>query len=334
MQKSFIALSLLVVSLLSCSNKEQYHSLSGFAQGTTYNITYQGGEDYSADIDNYLQEFDNSLSFYSDSSLLTQLNSGESQLVDTLFSEVFNLSKTINNLTDGYFDPTVGALFRAYGFAGGKPKMLNQSELDSIMVGVGLSKVALENGLLVRENNQIKLDFSGVAQGMSVDMVANLLEQRGVQNYMIEIGGEIISSGFSPSGRLWRIGIDTPEQGNMISGANISTIVEIGGNSGKRGLATSGNYRKFMETDAHELITHTLNPLTGHPASHNLLSATIIAESSALADGFATAAMVGGLEWTRSRVDSLRGVGYNIDCVLIYSDSLQMMQTYSTLPAL
>ncbi len=332
----FLALALL--ALVGCASRAgvQYITTTGFAQGTSYNITYQSEVDYSQDIEQLLAEFDHSLSFYSDSSLLWAINSGESSTTDSLFCEVYTLSQDIYALSGGLFDPTLGALFQLYK---SRDEELINNSLEEVKQSIGLNKTSLRNGgkEIIKENNATQFDFSGIAQGLSADKIAELLTERGVENYMVEIGGEIAISGLSPRGEKWRIGIDTPEEGNFVSGAELSGIIELGGTNKHhrpiyQGVATSGNYRKFINLPTGERITHTINPHTALPITHNLLSATILAPTAALADGIATAALVGGLEWTRNLIDSMHNAGaQEYGYYLIYADSTGAMQVLSTL---
>ncbi len=327
-----------IVTLTGCGTgggDESYRTISGFTQGTSYNITYQGERDYTVQIDSLLLDFDESLSFYSDSSLLSAVNGGETRTVDSTFIEVFVLSQKIYAISDGLFDPTLGALFELYK---SKDKELINNNIERIRASVGLSSVTLQDAEIIKQDSSTKLDFSGIAQGMAVDKVAELLSTFGVKNSMVEIGGEILATGVSPRGKKWRIGIDLPEEGNMVSGAELSGIIEIGGVNSKdnptiQGVATSGNYRKFIDLPNGQRITHTIDPRTKEPVTHNLLSATVVAPSAALADGLATAAMVGGVEWTKAMIESLNSAGGEnlYHCYLIYADSTGAMQVYSTL---
>ncbi len=327
----FIVVSAIVsVALTCCSPKStapQYNSIQGFAQGTTYNIVYQDSCDMSVAIDTILSKFDKSLSLFDKESLICRINRGETDSVDSWYSRSFDISREVYELSNGLFEPTLAPLIAAYGFARKEQRAeLTESELKNLMNIVGFDKVRIEDGRLIKDNAKIQIDFNAIAQGLSVDLVAEMFEAHGIENYMVEIGGEIFTRGISPSGRAWRIGIDSPKQGNIVSGADLATIVELEG----RGLATSGNYRKFIDKPSGERITHTIDPRTGHSAVSNILSATIIAPTAAMADALATACMVGGLEWAKAFIEDLKTT-MNVDCLLIYADENGDMQNYATM---
>lgn len=326
---TIIAAILLAVCIFtqSCTKTAPYQTVDGFAQGSTYHIIYQDPENRELrdSIDNLLNRFDKSLSIYNPTSLLSQVNTGDSTIVvDQWFEECFALSQQISQATDGMFDITLRPLIAAYGFGGkGEGRLLSQVEIDSMMNFVGFSKVGISQGRIVRQDPRIQLDFNAIAQGYSVDLLGRLFESIGIKNYMIEIGGEIFCLGVNSKGEPWKIGIDSPKEGNYTPGADLQTTIPLSG----RGLATSGNYRKFAYTESGDKLTHTIDPRSGRPASHNLLSATLIAESAAIADGYATACMVIGFE---KSVELLKA-NPSLDGYLIYADSLGNMKTYSTL---
>lgn len=320
-------------SLFSCATKtaqSEYSTITGFAQGTTYTITYRDTTNYQPEIEKLLQEFDKSLSLYNDSSLLCQTNRNETDSIDLWMEESYNISKRAYELSGGKFDPTVAPLIAAYGFARKEDRHeLTAAELQNTLQKIGLDKVSIENHKLVKTPADVQLDFNGIAQGYSVDLVSRMFENKGINDYMVEIGGEIFTRGTSPSGRNWRIGIDSPKDGNLISGADLANIVELQG----RGLATSGNYRKFIDKPSGERITHTIDPKTGLSVHHNLLSATIIAKSAADADALATACMVGGYDWAKDFIETI-AESDSVDCFLIYADENGDMQNYSTVELL
>ncbi|MFI3286864.1 MAG: FAD:protein FMN transferase [Rikenellaceae bacterium] len=319
-----------VYSCAPSGTQNEYSTITGFAQGTTYCITYRDTTDFKGEIEELLTAFDNSLSLYNSESQLCKINSQKSDSVDMWIEESFLISQEVYNLSGGLFDPTVAPLIAAYGFARKEQRHeLQDGELEDILQRVGLDKVSISEGRVYKEPTDVQLDFNGIAQGYSVDLVSRLIESHGISDYMVEIGGEVFSRGISPSNRKWRIGIDSPTNGNFISGAELANIVELEG----RGLATSGNYRKFIDKPSGERITHTIDPRTGLSTQHNLLSATIIAESAGFADALATACMVGGYDWSVSFIEGLRD-SLAIDCFLIYSDSEGNMQNYSTVELL
>lgn len=298
-----ILFSLITTTLLAgCMQNDPlpYKESKGFAQGTTYAIKYQYKGDLAPQIDSILAAFDESLSNFNPKSLLSKVNRNETMDLDTLFINCYNLSREVYTLTDSLFDPTLRPLISAYGFGPDRaPRDLTKYEIDSLLKLTGLHKTSIEKSRLKKQHPNLTLDFSAIAQGYSADVIANHFRKLGIKNFLIEIGGEIIADGFNASGSVWRVGVDKPIEGNIVPGQELQTIIELS----NRGLATSGNYRKFIESPAGNHYTHTIDPRTGTPASHSLLSVTIIAPTAALADGYATACMVGGLEWTRKFIE-------------------------------
>lgn len=314
------AFLLLLLGGCQVQNSAAYRSINGFIQGTTYSIVYQDTTDRQPSIDSLLVDFDRTFSVFDSMSLICRLNRGDTDSVNGWFEECFAISERVYLLSDGLFDPTLGPLISAYGFGRkGEQREIDSVEFAAIMSTVGLSKIRIIQGKLVKDLEQIELDFNAVAQGYSTDLVSRMFDSLAVMNYMVEIGGEIFSRGVSSSGKAWKIGIDTPTQGNMLPGAWVNKVIELQG----RGLATSGNYRKFIDKPSGERITHTIDPRNGLPATHNLLSATILAPTAAMADGLATACMVGGLEWSKKMIAAHPEVnGY-----LIYTDQAGSMQS-------
>lgn len=292
-----------------------YISIAGFTQGTTYHMTYQSpgvdSVDLQEEIDALLAEFDQSLSTYIDTSNISRINRNETDRVDAYFEAVFNEAKRMYEITGGAFDITVGPLIDAWGFGrGGKMEMTDQV-VDSLMQYVGMSKVKIEDGRIIKDLPEIRLDVNAIAQGYAVDVVADFMEDMKVHNYMVEIGGELTTKGLSPRGDHWKVGIDKPSFGNMVPGQDLQEIVALSGQS----LASSGNYRKFYEVDGKKIV-HTVDPTTGYTKISNLLSVTIISEECITADALATSCMVLGLEEAKKLIESQEGV----EALLVYTD--------------
>jgi FAD:protein FMN transferase len=287
---------LLILSFVvfSCREKKAVISnFTGFTQGTTYSIVYDNNkninpEDLKLKVDNILHEFDMSLSLYIDSSIICRLNRNEDVVPDSFFTEVFEKSVLISKMTDGAFDITVGPLVRAWGFGPDAHKNFSESKRDSLLKLVGMNKVSLINGRLTKADPGICLDVNAIAQGYSVDVICRYFDSLGLLNYLVEIGGEVRGRG-TKAGAYWRIGIDKPTDDNMSPGETLQAIIRIS----DKALATSGNYRKFYVENGIK-YSHTIDPRTGYPAKNQLLSATIIADDCAMADGIATACMVMG----------------------------------------
>jgi thiamine biosynthesis lipoprotein len=287
--------AIIIAAAFSSCKKAEFASFNGFAQGTTYSIVYEQRGNITPDsikpeVERILRDFDMSLSLYEDNSLLSKVNRNEDVTVDHFFEEVYRKSVIISEISGGAFDITIGPLSRAWGFGPNDRKNFSEAKRDSLMKLVGMSKISLSNGKIIKADPGIILDFNGIAQGYSVDVVARYFDDLGIENYLIEIGGEVRTRG-TRNGNLWRIGIDKPEDNNLIPGQSLQAIIRITG----RSLATSGNYRKFYVEDGIK-YSHTIDPETGYPAKNRLLSATVIADDCGTADGIATACMVMGHE--------------------------------------
>ncbi len=313
-------ISTLIVAI-SCSNHGQYRTIDGFTQGTTYHIVYSSdGDSLNALVDSILYNVDYSLSVYNDSSIITAVNQNREVVIDTLFVNVFNRSVEIWKESEGAFDISAAPLFEVWGFGKGERKKVTDNMIDSIMPFVGMDKVILDNDRVVKKDSRLSLNVNAIAQGYTADVIAAEFDRRGVKNYLVEIGGEIFTKGVNHSGEKWSVGIDKPEEGNMIQGAQLQTVLLLSG----RGLATSGNYRKFVEEDGLK-YSHTINPATGKPVKHNLLSATVIARDAMTADAYATWFMVIGLERAKEIIESRS----DIDALLIYDNGGKFEQFIS-----
>ena len=245
MRKIIVILAILLF-LFSCTPSNDYINISGFTQGTTFSITYLNKEkkNFQMEIENLLAEFDTSLSTYNKFSIITGINNNTSNLVDEYLKTVFIRAQEISKLTDGAFDITVGPLVNAWGFGLNKREEINESKIDSILDFVGYKKVWIVNDMVIKADPRIKIDMNAIAQGYAVDVVAQFLEEKKTENYLVEIGGEVRTKGLNHKNEAWKIGIDKPIDNNNIPGENMQAIVHLSNKS----LATSGNYRKFYET--------------------------------------------------------------------------------------
>lgn len=309
----------------ACHEKHEYSSFAGIAQGTTYSIVFENSRkinatDLRAEVEQILQDFDMSLSLYKDSSILSRINRNEEVIPDKYFIDVFNRSRDISDLTGGAFDVTVGPLVKAWGFGPDEHKNVSPGKVDSLLQLVGMDKVRLDNGFVRKADPRITLDFNAIAQGYSVDVVTDFFDSKGIENCLVDIGGEVRVRG-DKGGKMWRIGIDRPLDGNMMSGDNLQAVIEVR----DRSLATSGNYRKFYIEDGIK-YSHTIDPKTGYPARNRLLSATILASDCATADGIATACMVMGKEKSIEFLD----LHPEYEGYLIYSDDEGNFKTWMT----
>jgi FAD:protein FMN transferase len=302
----------------------EYKKIEGFIQGTTYHITYEykKGKDLQPDIEKLLHDFDMSLSSYEPKSIISRINSNDPTVVaDELFTEVFNKSVEVNKSTNGAFDITVAPIVNAWGF-GFKPGVeVDSNIIDSLMQFVGMEKVSLKNGKVLKTSPSVMLDVNALAQGYSVDIVCRFLDKKKIINYMVEIGGELKSKGHNPKGEDWIIGVDRPIDGNMVAGMSLQVILAIKG----KALATSGNYRKFFEKNGIK-YAHTMDPKTGYPVLSKLLSATVLADECITADAYATAFMVMGIE---KSIDYLSKNKF-LEAYLVYSDDNGNFKVYAT----
>lgn len=301
--------------MASCSRqpKPNYISFGGFTQGTTYSITYESPDSliYDEEIEILLANFDSSLSTYNKQSVITEINNNQSNIADYYLQTVFKKSEEVYKKTNGAFDITVAPLVNAWGFGFKNKSEITNSLIDSLLELVGTHKICLKDSLIIKSDPRIMIDMNAIAQGYSVDIVADFLEKKGIGNYLVEIGGEVKTKGVNQKQKPWRIGIDRPEDNNMIPGENLQAIISLSNKS----LATSGNYRKFYEQDGIK-YSHTINPKTGYPVTHSLLSATVIADDCMTADAYATAFMVMGLEKAYDLAEKLP----NIEAYFIFSD--------------
>ncbi|MEN6619487.1 MAG: FAD:protein FMN transferase [Rikenellaceae bacterium] len=318
----FAAIMLLLLIPDGCSKDAGYKTIEGFTQGTTYHIVYSPDIPDSLDrfVTDILNGVDNSLSVYNDSSVISKLNRGESVQMDSLFINVFNKSKEIYQISNGAFDISAAPLFDIWGFGFKDKKHVTQGEIDSILTFVGMDKVKIENGVLVKSDKRLSLNVNAIAQGYTADVIAKEFDKLEIKNYLIEIGGEIFCKGANAKGKEWTIGIDKPIEGNMIKGEELQNILSLSG----KGLATSGNYRKFYEEKG-EKYSHTIDPKTGYPIRHSLLSATVIAEDAMTADALATFFMVVGLDKAKEYL----AANENIDAYLVYAEG-EEFKVYKT----
>lgn len=321
----FLSLSLILV--ISCNYRQtggNYIFTEGFTQGTTYHITYESTDsiDLTYQFDSLLQVFDQSLSAWLPTSILTGINENRKDVMtDTLFRTVFREAKRVNQISNGAFDITVGPVVDAWGFGPGKQMDVDSALIDSLLQYVGMEKVELSGNKVVKLLPGVRLDVNAIAQGYAVDFLSQYLDMLGIKNYMVEVGGELRTKGLNPGGTFWKVGIDRPDFGNNIPGNQLQMIVKISG----RSLATSGNYRKFFEKDGVK-FHHSIDPATGYPKQDRLLSATIITVECITADAYATACMVMGLDRAKEFISGLKGV----DAYFVFGDENGAYQEWYT----
>jgi thiamine biosynthesis lipoprotein len=321
----FILAVLFGCSQASVTSQPVKIKFEGEAQGTYYALTYYAGDTLvsKAQVDSLLDAFNLCASIYEPKSIISRFNSNDSTArADAMFEKIFRDAMAVSRRTNGAFDVTVGQLVNAWGFGFKNRENVTQKLVDSLLQFTGYHKVKLENGKLVKDDPRVMIDFNAIAQGFSVDVLADFLEARGITAYLIDIGGEVRASGKKPTGENWVVAIEKPTE-NMYSDRELKAKLNLIDLS----LATSGNYRKYYEKDGVR-YSHTIDPATGYPVQHNLLSASVIAKDCITADAYATAIMVMGLEKTKTWLDANKDLKLEVYC--IYSDADGSMQTWCT----
>ena len=293
-----VVVAIVAIGFMMGHKDDPYQRNSGFIFGTSYNITYQCADNHQADIEKVLAEVDASLSPFNDTSIITHVNRNEDVVLDNLFLDVFRLAQKINEDTDGAFDITVAPLVNAWGFGFKNGVNPDAKAIDSLRQVVGFHKVRLENNKVVKFDPRVMLDCSAIAKGYGVDVVANLLRKLGVKNFMVEIGGEVVTSGVNPERMPWRIGVTKPTDDSLSVNNELQTVINVT----DKAMATSGNYRNFYYKGGRK-FAHTIDPKTGYPVQHSILSATVITDDCATADAYATSFMVLGMEKARLVLD-------------------------------
>ena len=299
--------------MMSC-NSVKKQQFMGTTQGSYYSIIYfdEQNRDFSSEFDSIFKEIESTLSLWDENSIIRRVNRNDTTVVlNKIFIDNFNYAMKAAELSDGYFDPTIGPLVQAWGFHFKEGMEMTPEIVDSLKQLVDYRKVKIENNKVVKENPDMTLDFNAVAQGYTTDMISDFLLSKNVNNFLVDVGGEILARGCKPNGELWKVGIEKPAE-NKDSERIVQEIVELK----DRSIVTSGNYRKYVERGG-KRYSHSLNPKTGYPAENKLLSATIICDNTAWADCLASICMVVGLEKAREIIESSED---NIDAYFIYVD--------------
>ncbi|HET8858856.1 FAD:protein FMN transferase [Marivirga sp.] len=300
-----------------------YIFISGEAQGTTYNITYSDAQNriFKPEVDSILNAFDLSLSTYVKSSEIVRFNKSDSfQFESPFFYPVLEKSKEIYEASEGAFDPTVYPLIEAWGFGPEKVDFPDSSRIEEIKKYVGFEYIKFTTQKVVKEKEKVSLDFNAIAQGYSIDVVFDFLKAKGVENMMVELGGELRVKGKNENQDLWAIGIDDPktEPGKQ---AKRVAIIELDNEA----ISTSGNYRKFFVHNGQK-YGHSINPKTGYPIQRDIISSTVIAPTCMEADGWSTAFMVTGLE----KAKEILATQKHLKAFFIYEDANGNSQQFHT----
>lgn len=313
MQKkiSFLA-SLWILVFTACTSQKQYFVESGSVFHTVYHIKYEASELLTEKIDAEFQKFNLSLNPFNPNSIISKVNQNEPVEADDWFIEVFNRAKEVSDHSDGVFDITCAPLINLWGFGFSKMDSVTPQMIDSIKQFVGYQRVRLDGRKVIKDDPRVLLNCSAIAKGYACDVIARLLEREGINNYMVEIGGEVAMKGVNQNGNCWRIGINKPEDDSTGIKNDIEEVVQL---CKKGGVATSGNYRNYYVKDGKK-YAHTIDPRTGYPSEQSILSATIVAQDCITADAYATAFMAMGLEKARQVAENIPDIEYFV----IYAD--------------
>ena len=307
-------LILLIVGTVLILRQQQpapYQKSADKVFGTFYHITYQCDSDLTQSINAELAKVDQSLSPFNEHSVITAINQNQDVVLDSMFLDVYRKALQISRETDGAFDITVAPLVNAWGFGFNNGSQPSALQIDSLKEIVGYQKISLAEGKILKDDPRMMLDCSAIAKGYGCDVVAKFLRSRGIRNYMVEIGGEIVASGINEKQKPWMIGVTKPTDDSLNVGHELQTVLHVT----DKAMATSGNYRNFYYKGGKK-YAHTIDPKTGYPVQHSILSATVLADECAIADAYATSFMVMGLE----RAQELLKHHPELMAYLIYSD--------------
>lgn len=310
MVKGFSLACIILMVLVGCSDM-RYYFTEGRVYGTTYHVSYESARDYDVEIRTEMERVNSSLSMFNPKSVIARWNREETDTVDSLVLKLWTKAWEVYTLTDGAFDITVAPLVNAWGFGLEGKQQPTSRELDSLRALVGMSKVTLKDNRLIKSLEGIQIDASSIAKGLGVDLVAEFFDSHGINNYMIEIGGEIRLKGESNKGRPWHIGIDKPIEDSTAMNRELQAVLEMT----EGALATSGNYRRYYIVDGKK-YAHTINPKTGYPVQRDIIGASVYAPTCMEADAYATSFMVLGFVEAKKLVQSLPG----LEACLIYLD--------------
>jgi thiamine biosynthesis lipoprotein len=308
-------LVLLIVGTVLIIRQQQstpYQKNAGLIFGTTYSVTYQCGEDLQKEIEAELKKVDDEFSMFNSQSIVARLNNGEQPELSNDFIDVFKLARQVSEDTNGAFDITVAPLVNAWGFGFKHEQMPSKEQVDSLQELIGYRYVTLKDKTITMQKPGMMLDFSAIAKGYGVDVVARLLERHDIKNYMVEIGGEITTRGINPERVPWRIGVNKPSEDALNENHELQTILNVTDKS----MATSGNYRNFYVKGGKK-YAHTIDPKTGYPVQHSLLSATVLTDRCAKADAYATSFMVLGMDGAKQILERHK----ELMAYLIYTDN-------------
>jgi FAD:protein FMN transferase len=321
MKLRIIILLFVVLGLSGCHKPAKYFYNEGNIYGTIYHFIYESpeGKDLHEEIKLKLKGYNKTFSTFDSTSIISKVNRNLPVELNEIFLKCFKRAMEISEITDGAFDITAGPMVNAWGFGPEARQKMTENKIDSLKQITGYHKVKLRDGVIVKDNPNMKLDMSAIAKGYTSDLIAEFLSSKGCENYLVEIGGEVVAKGKNERGRTWTIGISKPDESVFFAANEIQAKVKMAHHA----LATSGNYRNFYVEEGKK-YAHTINPKTGYPVQHSLLSTTVLTDNCMDADAFATAFMVLGLE------ESIRIAAHfsGLKVYFIYADEGGMNQVY------
>jgi len=313
----------IIAALASCNqHSSKKIVLQGEAQGSYYAITYydEQGRNFQQEIDSIFHAVDVSVNLWVDTSVISKVNRNEEVKLDSIFVDNFRIAQEAASLSDGYFDPTISPIVAAWGFSYKHGDTITPQLIDSLKQLVDYRNIRIEDGKVVKTNPAMTLDFNAIAQGYTSDLIASFLDSRGIKNYLVDTGGEIMARGEKPNGQPWIVGIEKPAD-NWDSEQVVHTRIALR----DKGLVTSGSTRKYVERNG-KRYSHCINPKTAYPVEHNVLSVTVLARNSVWADALASICMVMGMEKSLPLIESMNGV----EAYYIYVNEQNALETFAT----
>lgn len=312
----------IIALLTSCNQQPKKIMLQGEAQGSYYAITYYDEQErnFQHEIDSIFHAVDVSVNLWVDTSVISKVNRNEDVTLDSIFVDNFRIAQEAAALSGGYFDPTISPIVAAWGFSYKHGDSITPQLIDSLKQLVDYRKVRIENGMVVKENPAMTLDFNAIAQGYTSDLIASFLDSRGIKNYLVDTGGEIMARGTKPNGQPWIVGIEKPAD-NWDSEQVVHTRIALR----DKGLVTSGSTRKYVERNG-KRYSHCIDPNTGYPVEHQVLSVTVMANSSVWADALASICMVMGMEKSLPLIESMD----DVEAYYIYVNENNELETFAT----
>ena len=308
--------------LASCNPQPKKITLQGEAQGSYYAITYfdEQERNFQHEIDSIFHAVDVSVNLWVDTSVISKVNRNEDVTLDSIFVDNFRIAQKAAALSDGYFDPTISPIVAAWGFSYKHGDSITPQLIDSLKQLVNYHNIKIENGKVIKTNPAMALDFNAIAQGYTSDLIASFLDSRGIKNYLVDTGGEIMARGGKPNGQPWIVGIEKPAE-NWDSEQVVHTRVALH----DKGLVTSGSTRKYVERNG-KRYSHCINPRTGYPVEHQVLSVTVMANSSVWADALASICMVMGMEPSLELIKTME----DVEAYYIYVNDKGDLETFAT----